>query len=89
MFYGHNRKISHRRAPKTFGGVGTLVSKNVYNWYDVSVIDNCVDGIQAVQFIDKASHYSFIVYNCYLPPSKFCVWADQCRLLTFNPAIIF
>ena len=68
MFYGHNRKICHRRAPKTFGGVGTLVSKNVYNWYDVSVIDNCVDGIQAVQFIDKASHYSFIVYNCYLPP---------------------
>ena len=67
-FFSHNRQITHKRAPKTFGGVGTLVKNVLFNWYDICVFDKCIDGIIGMKLVDKISKCTLIVYNCYLPP---------------------
>ena len=73
-FFAHNRKVMHRRAPKTFGGVGIFVKNSIFVSFDVSIIDEEIDGIQGIQLIEKVSGFSIIVYNCYLPPvnSVYC-----------------
>ncbi len=67
-FYRHNRLITHTNAPKTFGGIGIFVKFDFLDSYSVNTIDQCVEGIQIIQFKDKVSGFTFIVGNCYLAP---------------------
>ncbi len=67
-FYPHNRKTTHRNAPKTFGGVGTFVRDTLFNIYDIVIIDESYDGIQGIKFSDKSKGFTCIIYSCYLAP---------------------
>ncbi len=67
-FYLHNRKTTHRNAPKTFGGVGTFVRDILFNIYDIVSIDEMYDGMQRIKFSDKSTGFTCIIYNCYLAP---------------------
>ncbi len=60
--------ITHRNAPKTFGGIGIFVKLDLLDSYNVNIIDQCVEGIQIIQFNEKVSGFTFIVGNCYLAP---------------------
>ncbi len=66
IFVLHNRTVSHVNAPKMFGDVGTFVKENLFNLFDVSIIDESFEGIQGLLFIDKNSGIKFITYSCYL-----------------------
>ncbi len=63
-FYPHNRVITHKNVPKTFGGIGIFVTLDLLDSYNVNTIDQCVEGIQIIKFKDKVSGFTFIVGNC-------------------------
>ncbi len=67
-FFPHNRTVSHVNAPKMFRGVGTFVKENMFNLFDVSVIDESFEGIQGLLFNDKNSGIKLITYSGYLAP---------------------
>ena len=69
-WFGNNRTNIHRRAVRGSGGVGILVKSNMFEIYDVTVIDKEYEGILGVKFIHKVSGYSFIVFSAYLPPEN-------------------
>ncbi len=56
----HNRTVSHVKAPIMFGGVGTFVKENLFNLFDVSVMDESFEGIQGLLFSDKNSGIKFL-----------------------------
>ena len=64
----HITSLLHVNAPKTFGGTGLLVKSQLYESYDVRIVDKSYDGILVVLFQDKQSDFSFIIFSCYLPP---------------------
>ena len=67
-FYAHNRKTTHKKAPKTYGGVGIFVKWTVFKDFEVCVIDKCIEGILGISFVDKITGHNLVVFNCYLPP---------------------
>ena len=69
----NNRKFKHRNAPKPSGGVAILVKDSVFNDFKVQVIDKELDGIIGLEFINKNSGFSFVVFSCYLSPDN-SVW---------------
>ncbi len=46
--FPHNRTVSHVNAPKMFGGVSTFVKQNLFNLFDVSVIDVSFEVIHVI-----------------------------------------
>lgn len=68
--FGSNRKQTHIQAPKGSGGVGLLIKCDLYNSYNVKVIDHAYEGIIGVHFANKFSDFNFIVYSLYLPPEN-------------------
>ena len=70
QFIKHNRTVKHRRAPKTHGGVGILVKDELYETYNIQVVDKSIDGILGVKFTNKVTEYDFIVFACYLAPDS-------------------
>ncbi len=45
-----------------------LLNQNLFNLFDVSIIDASFEGIQGLLFSDKNSGINFITYSCYLAP---------------------
>lgn len=71
--YFHNRKNTHVRAKKGFGGVAFLFKHSFLLYHTVNVIDKTIDGLIIVKVTRKCSDYCFIVAGCYLPPEQ-SVW---------------
>ena len=67
-FIGHNRQHKHIKAPKIHGGVGMLIKSELYNKFNIFIIDKCMEGILGVKFTHKLIEYSIVVYACYLAP---------------------
>ncbi len=67
-YFPYNRTITHKDAPKTFGGIGTFLKDTLLDLYDVKSIDKSIEGIQGLMFKNKFTEFSFIVFNCYLAP---------------------
>jgi len=70
VWYGHNRKFIHCRAPKGSGGVGILIDDQILNEYHVRVVDKIVEGIIGIEVKHKLSDFSLLIYSCYLPPEN-------------------
>ena len=69
-YYAHNRKRTHIRAPKTFGGVGVFVKNCLFSNYDIKIYDKGQEDIMGIMFTDKHTDYSFLIISCYLPPEN-------------------
>ena len=69
-WYGYNRTVIHRKAPKPSGGVGLLVRKGIFDQYDVVVVDRSYEGIIAIKFTHRITSANFVVFSCYLPPEN-------------------
>ena len=66
----HNRKVTHLRAKKNYGGVCMLINKSMDRCFTYNTIDKEHDGILAVKFTDKVSKYCFLIVAMYLPPEQ-------------------
>ena len=71
--YVNNRKSKHLRAPKPSGGVAILVKDNVFNDFQIRVIDKEYDGILGLKFTNIHTDFTFIILSCYLSPEN-SVW---------------
>ena len=69
-WFGHNRSIIHIRARKGSGGTGVFVKNSLLDTFYVDVVDKSIDGILGIQFVDKLSKYTIILFSCYLPPDN-------------------
>ena len=72
-WYGHNRQVKHKYAPKMSGGVGILVKHCISCYYHVNIIDKSVDGVLGISFVGKYTDISICIFVCYLPPES-SVW---------------
>lgn len=70
VWFGHNRLLLHRNAPKGSGGVGILVKEWICTDYDVTIVDKSYDGILVLRFIHKDSDFEFVIISGYLPPEN-------------------
>ena len=66
----HNRKVTHLRAKKNYGGVCLLIHRFVDTHYVCNTVDKEYDGILAVKFTDKLSKFCFLIIALYLPPEQ-------------------
>ena len=69
----HNRSETHINARKSYGGVAAIFKLDVYNEYDIDVVDKSVDGLMILRFTHKLTDYAFLLACCYLPPEQ-SVW---------------
>ncbi len=69
-FKGHNRSLVHRRAPKTWGGVGFLIKNTVLSDYVFNVVDKSYDGIMVIDLTHKIIGTKLLFASCYLPPEN-------------------
>ena len=74
-WFGFNRPARHVNAPKAFGGIGIFAKHILFSSYNIHIVDKSIDGVLGLQFVDKLTNYTCIIYCCYLPPDKF-VWSD-------------
>ena len=44
-WFGYNSRLLNKRAVKGSGGLGVLVSNNIFSMYDVGILDKYLDGI--------------------------------------------
>ena len=65
---GLNRKFLHNKAPKRSGGVGFFIEENLYDIFNINLIDNSYDGILGIQLKHKLSNINVVIFSCYLPP---------------------
>lgn len=66
---GHNRTNLHRNAVRGSGGVGAFIRSELFNSFDIEIIDKSVEGILWIYFNCKYSDLTFSLGICYLPPS--------------------
>ena len=69
-FKGHNRSVAHKRAPKTWGGVGFLIKNSIFQEYRYTEVDKTFDGIFAIELTHKAIGTRLLLVSCYLPPEN-------------------
>ena len=75
-WFGFNRPVRHVNAPKPSGGIGIFVKDFFFSTYNIHIVDKSIDGVLGLQFVDKLTNYTFIIYCCYLPPDK-SVWSNS------------
>ena len=68
--YVHNRAEQHRDAPTASGGVAILVKNDLFKTYKIEIIDKSIDGILGIICKNKETHFTSILYACYLPPQN-------------------
>lgn len=68
VWFGNNRKNLHKHAWSGSGGVGCLVHKWLFNYFDVNVHNDSIEDILWICLKDKCTSKSFYVCICYLPP---------------------
>ncbi len=61
-WYGLNRKFRNVRAPKGSGGVGIIIKDDVIQYFNVSVIDQVIDGILGILLVHKVTHVHIAVF---------------------------
>ncbi len=69
-FKGFNRGTVHKKAPKTWGGVGFLIKDTVFNDYAFSIVEKIFEGIFLIELIHKAIGTKLLFATCYLPPEN-------------------
>ena len=69
-WFGLDRKSVHRKTPKGSGCVGVLIRDNILTEYDVTIIDECFEGILGMSLKHKSSEYSLNLFCCYLAPEN-------------------
>ncbi len=45
-----------------------LIKKDLYLKYNIFSMDNNVEGIVGVKFVNKATEYNFVIFYCYFAP---------------------
>lgn len=69
-WFGHNRVVLHRRAPCGSGGVGFLVRENLLEVFNISVLDNSVEGIMWLNLSAKGYDSEYNVCVCVLSTTR-------------------
>ena len=70
-WYGRNRKELHKSAKRGSGGVGVLVKQELFELYDVHVLDDSKEDILWLKFRHKTiSDCNICICSCYLPPNN-------------------
>ncbi len=64
----HDRLFVHRKAPKTWGGVGFLVREDILQSYECHTVDKGHEGILLVELIHRSIGTRLLFISCYLPP---------------------
>ena len=68
---GHNRKNLHFRSRVGSGGVGLLIKVELYEQFDISLLNNEFEGILWIKFSEKFNdRNTFTICVCYLPPEN-------------------
>ena len=70
VWFGNNRKNLHKHAWSGSGGVGCLVHKWLFNYFDVNVHNDSIEDILWLCLKGKCTSKSFYVCICYLPPKN-------------------
>ena len=68
-FFDHNRKNIHRNARRGSGGVGVFVKSELFNQYDITVLDATVEDVLWLKFSSDTDAENIVICVCYLPPS--------------------
>ena len=66
----NNRQEQHKNAPSPSGGVAILVKNEIFQDYNVEIIDKSYDGILGIKCTHKVSNFTAIIFACYLPPQN-------------------
>ena len=69
-WFGHCRFGKHKKAPKTFGGVGIFIRNDILMEYLISIVDQSFDGILILKCKHKFSEFVFIICEAYLAPEN-------------------
>ena len=69
-WFGHCRFGKHKKAPKTFGGVGIFIRNDILMEYLISIVDQSFDGILILKCKHKFSDFVFIICEAYLAPEN-------------------
>ena len=70
QWFGNNRKHLHVRARTGSGGVGFFIKLSLLNVFNVSVLDDSVEGILWLNMVHKVTGFRLLPCVCYLPPEN-------------------
>ena len=56
--------------------MAVLVKDQLLNDFKIRIVDKEIDGILGIEFENKYSEFSFVIYCCYLPPEN-SVWGRE------------
>lgn len=66
----NNRKEANIRGRKGYGGVAMLFKNEMFDIFNVKLLDKTRDGVIVVRLEHKFTHYTVILIGCYLPPEQ-------------------
>lgn len=69
-WFGLNRTIIHKRAKLGSGGIGFLVKNQLFNVFDISIVQNSFEGILWLKLVHKITKDAIFPCVCYLPPEN-------------------
>ncbi|CAC5399804.1 unnamed protein product [Mytilus coruscus] len=74
---GNNRENLHINAQRGSGGVGAFLKNDLFEFYDITTLDNSVEDILWIKVKSKSSDFILCVAVCYLPPNESSRLSDQ------------
>ena len=86
---GNNRKCINRRSKSGSGGVGILVSDQLYKRFHIEKVDDSYEGILAVSFTDICTDYSFVLFTLYLPREDSFHGRDSAKLYSNLMTLVY
>ncbi len=66
--FRHDRSFVHKNAPKTLGGVGFLVKRELLIDYSCEIIDKSYEGVLVLELVHKVIGTKLLFIASYLPP---------------------
>ncbi|MES9880125.1 MAG: reverse transcriptase family protein [Sedimenticola sp.] len=69
-WYGVNRTRLHKNAKSGSGGVGFFIKNEMYNAFDISVLDDTGEDILWISLTHKFERHTICACVCYLPPEN-------------------
>ncbi|XP_053391424.1 uncharacterized protein LOC128554201, partial [Mercenaria mercenaria] len=78
VWYGNNRKNIHVNAVRGSGGVGILVKSWVIEMFDITIVENAIEGILALQLKCRSTDCCSLIVSAYLPPEN-SVWGRDAQ----------
>ena len=88
-WYGFNRQIRNIKSTKGSGGVGIFVKNTLLETFTVSIVDQSVDGILFLLFVNKITQTSIVVSVCYLPPNNSLWGRDADRFFAHILSVLY